>query len=82
MQWFRALLPREEAFFDRFVEHARLLLEGAEALRALLDGGDRVPEWCETIVRHEHAADAITRDVLLAIAGPSSPRSIEAISAT
>src|SRR5579884_2619451 len=67
MQWFRALLPREESFFDRFVEHARLLLLGAEALRELLNGGEGVPGCCALIVKHEQAADAITREVHLAV---------------
>ncbi|HLK23419.1 MAG TPA: DUF47 domain-containing protein [Caulobacteraceae bacterium] len=67
MQWFQALLPREERFFDRFVAHARLVLAGAEALRDLLNGGAAVPAACEAIVRHEEAADAVTREVILAI---------------
>ena len=67
MQWFRALLPREDSFFDKFVEHARLLLLGAETLRELLNGGEGVPACCALIVKHEQAADAITRDVHLAV---------------
>ena len=67
MRWFQALLPREDSFFDRFTAHARLLVLGAEALRDLLNGGDTVASACAAIVRHEEAADEITREVFLAI---------------
>jgi predicted phosphate transport protein (TIGR00153 family) len=67
VRWFQALLPREDSFFDRFEAHARLLVAGAEALRALLNGGAGVPAACARIVEHEEAADAVTREVFLAI---------------
>jgi hypothetical protein len=67
MRWFQALLPREDRFFGYFVEHARLLLKGSEALRELLHGGDRVAESCAAIMRHEEAADEVTRNVFLAV---------------
>jgi predicted phosphate transport protein (TIGR00153 family) len=67
MRWFQALLPREDRFFGYFVEHAKLLLRGAEALRELLGGGDGVPEGCAAIMRYEEAADEVTRNVLLAV---------------
>ena len=52
--WFRALMPREERFFDLFARHAQVTLAGAEALRALLKGGDNVVQCCR-------AADARRR---------------------
>ena len=67
MRWFQALLPREDRFFGYFIEHAKLLLRGAEALRELLAGGEGVPEGCAAIMRYEEAADAVTREVLLAV---------------
>jgi len=67
MRWFQALLPREDKFFGYFIDHARLLLKGAESLRELLAGGEGVPEACAAIMRYEEAADAVTRDVLLAV---------------
>src|SRR6185312_17329557 len=67
MRWFQALLPREDRFFGYFVEHAKLLLQGAEALRALLAGGEGVPESCAAIMRYEEAADEVTRNVMLAV---------------
>jgi predicted phosphate transport protein (TIGR00153 family) len=67
MRWFQALLPREDRFFGYFVEHAKLLLQAAEALRELLSGGEGVPEGCAAIMRYEDAADTVTREVLLAV---------------
>ena len=60
-------MPREDSFFDQFIAHARLLIQAAEALRELLNGGDGVAAACATIIRHEEAADEITRAVFLAV---------------
>ncbi|MGU3539390.1 DUF47 domain-containing protein [Methylobacterium sp. A54F] len=65
--WFRALMPREDRFFDLFERHARTLVAGAEALEGVLRGGPTVPEHCRVIVEQEQAADAITAEVLLAV---------------
>lgn len=67
MSWFQALLPREDKFFDLFEAHAETLVKGAEALRGALEGGAGTVGWCEKIVEHEHAADAVARDVLYAV---------------
>ena len=67
MKWFRSLLPREERFFDQFVQHARLLALGAEAMRDLLNGGEGIEAACAAIARHEAAADEIARSVFLSI---------------
>lgn len=65
--WFRALLPREDKFFDLFEQHSRLLVGGAEALQKLLAGGDGVERYCREIIDLENQADDITREVLLAV---------------
>jgi len=65
--WFRALIPREERFFELFVRHAEVTLAGAEALRALLSGGDDVLRHCKEINTRELEADEITREVLTAL---------------
>jgi uncharacterized protein Yka (UPF0111/DUF47 family) len=65
--WFRALMPREEQFFDLFSRHAQVTLAGAEALRSLLNGGEDVLRYCKEISAHETAADDITREVLTAL---------------
>ncbi|GEO97912.1 DUF47 domain-containing protein [Methylobacterium haplocladii] len=65
--WFRSLMPREDKFFVLFAEHSRTLVAGAEALNALLAGGDGVEARCREIVAEEQKADDITREVLAAI---------------
>jgi predicted phosphate transport protein (TIGR00153 family) len=65
--WFRAMLPREDKFFDLFERHSRILVAGAEALQGLLDGGEGVERRCKEIIELEDQADEITREVLLAV---------------
>jgi predicted phosphate transport protein (TIGR00153 family) len=67
LNWFRALMPREDRFFDLFAQHATTVVGGAEALEKLLQGGEGIEQHCRTIIRLEDEADAITRDVLLAV---------------
>src|SRR6266853_268756 len=65
--WFRALMPKEERFFDLFTRHARVTLAGAQALRTLLKGDDDVLRCCREITKRENEADEITREVLTAL---------------
>src|SRR6202158_3252052 len=65
--WIRALMPKEERFFDLFARHAQVTLAGAEALKGLLNGGDDVPRYCKEINARENEADEITREVLTAL---------------
>ncbi|GGH18499.1 nuclease PIN [Alsobacter metallidurans] len=67
LNWFRALLPREDRFFALFEQHSLTLQQGADALAKLLEGGDDVPRWCAEIVKHENEADAIAHAVMLAV---------------
>ncbi|WP_336492651.1 DUF47 domain-containing protein [Methylobacterium nigriterrae] len=67
LSWFKALMPREDRFFDLFERHSRTLVAGAEALQGVLQGGADVPHYCRAIVEREHEADAITAEVLLAV---------------
>jgi predicted phosphate transport protein (TIGR00153 family) len=64
--WFRALMPKEERFFELFTRHAQVTLAGAEALRALLKGDD-VQQCCREITKRENEADEITREILTAL---------------
>jgi predicted phosphate transport protein (TIGR00153 family) len=64
LSWFQAVMPKEHAYFEMFGRHAATLVKGAEALRQLLDGGERTDHWCAEIMRHEDDADVITREVL------------------
>jgi len=65
MLWLQALMPKEERFFDLFNRHARTIVDGSEALNALLHGGVSVPDACRKVMDFENQADAITRDVLI-----------------
>ena len=67
MRWFRALMPREERFFDLFARHSDVVVAGAKALRQMLDGGDAVPQHYKVVMDREHDADDITREVLIAV---------------
>jgi len=58
-------MPKEERFFDLFNRHARTIVDGAEALNALLHDGATVPDACHKVMDLENQADAITRDVLI-----------------
>ena len=65
--WFQRLLPREEKFFELFIQHSETVVAGAEALRSLLDGGENVPQHYKTIMDREQDADNVTREVLIAV---------------
>ncbi|HEY1707214.1 MAG TPA: DUF47 domain-containing protein [Rhizomicrobium sp.] len=65
LRWFQALMPREDRFFVLFNQHAEILVQGANALRTLLNGGPEVADHARKVMDFENQADAITRDVLL-----------------
>jgi predicted phosphate transport protein (TIGR00153 family) len=67
MRWFQALLPREERFFELFERHSHAVERGAEALRAMLDGGNAISEHCQSVMDYEHEADDLTREILMAV---------------
>jgi uncharacterized protein len=67
LRWFRALMPKEDRFFDLFEEHSRTVLAGAEALRATLAGGPNIEQNITTVMNREDDADKITGEVLAAI---------------
>lgn len=64
MRWFQRLMPQQGRFFELFEAHAEILVFGADALAKLLQGGDGIDENIAEIVRREHQADDITREVL------------------
>ncbi len=63
----RSIMPREDRFFDMFQRHADILVAGADAMSAMLAGEQPIEESCKRIAQHEHAADDVTRDVLVAV---------------
>ena len=67
LRWFRAFLPREERFFDLFARHAMVVMQGAQALQGVLQGGDDTPVYCQRVHQLENEADNITREVMTAV---------------
>lgn len=64
---FRALLPRDERFIERFTAHARLIVPAAQAFRDLVFN---VGDWTQHVAeinRLEAEADKITRETVMAI---------------
>lgn len=61
------LIPRETKFFDMFTEIASNVVEGAEALHALLQNYDyeRMPAAIEKIKEIEHRGDDMTHRLLV-----------------
>lgn len=64
---FRAMMPREERFFDHFTAHARLVLIAAEALRDLVKNGDQLEMRFQRIHQAENDADKITKEIQAAV---------------
>jgi predicted phosphate transport protein (TIGR00153 family) len=67
LRWFHALMPKEERFFDMFASHSRAVLAGAQALRAMLEGGEAVQGNYQAVMDREQDADDVTREVLIAV---------------
>jgi uncharacterized protein len=67
LHWFQALLPKNDQFFDLFAAHSHAIVAGAHALRALLEGGDDVAQYCKVVTDREHEADGVTRAILVAV---------------
>jgi predicted phosphate transport protein (TIGR00153 family) len=65
--WFRSLMPKEDRLFGMFERHAQTLVDGAAALRTLLDGTADVALACRTIAQHEERADQIAAEALQAV---------------
>jgi uncharacterized protein len=67
LRWFQALLPKDDRFFELFAAHSHVIADGARALRALLEGGEVVPECYRVVTDRENDADVVTRDILIAV---------------
>jgi predicted phosphate transport protein (TIGR00153 family) len=67
LRWFHALMPKEERFFELFARHSEAVLAGAEALRAMLEGGAAVKANYQAVMDREQDADDATREVLIAV---------------
>jgi uncharacterized protein Yka (UPF0111/DUF47 family) len=67
LRWFHALMPKEEKFFELFARHSQAVLAGAEALRAMLEGGPAIQRNYQIVMDREQDADDVTREVLIAV---------------
>ncbi|HEV2866064.1 MAG TPA: DUF47 family protein [Allosphingosinicella sp.] len=63
----RAIMPREDRFFDMFRRHADILVEGADTMAAMFAGEAGIDESCALIGDHESSGDDVTREVLVAV---------------
>ncbi len=61
----RKFLPREESFFDLFIDQANNIHEGAKALVDMLAHYTGVPEQAQNIKAIEHKGDEITHHTFL-----------------
>jgi uncharacterized protein Yka (UPF0111/DUF47 family) len=67
LDWFQRLMPQQPLFFALFERQAATVGRGAEALRKMLDGGPAIAQHCHRVMQLESEADAITREVLIAV---------------
>jgi predicted phosphate transport protein (TIGR00153 family) len=67
LRLFRRLMPREDAFFDLFQRHAETIVAGADQLAGMFSGAVPIADACARIDELESQADAIAREVLLAV---------------
>jgi uncharacterized protein len=63
----RAIMPREDRFFDMFERHAAILVAGADTMAAMFAGEAGIEQSCAQIGEHESGGDDVTRDVLMAV---------------
>src|SRR3546814_4335893 len=57
-------MPQQGRFFELFEAHAATLVAGSEALAELFQDGADIRAHIAEIIRREHQADDITREVL------------------
>jgi uncharacterized protein Yka (UPF0111/DUF47 family) len=54
LKWFYALMPKEERFFDLFARHSKVVVAGAEALRAMLEGPEGIERNYQIVMDVPH----------------------------
>jgi predicted phosphate transport protein (TIGR00153 family) len=64
---FKAIMPKEVAFFDLFARHAETLVAGSDVMARMFASEIEVGEGCRLIGEHENRADEVTREVLHAV---------------
>jgi predicted phosphate transport protein (TIGR00153 family) len=58
------LIPREESFYDLFVQQAEILVRGATLLQDLVTNWDGVEEKARRLHDFEHELDEVTHEVM------------------
>lgn len=64
---FRAMMPHDERFIERFCNHSKLIVPAAEAFRALMSDDGQAEQHAAEIIRLEEEADQVTRETVFAI---------------
>lgn len=67
MRVFRSLMPHDGRFIERFCEHSRNVVGGAQAFCSMLAGNGDVDAHYAELCRFEDAADDVTRETVMAI---------------
>ena len=70
------LIPKDEKFYDLFVEDARIMLEAARKLEEMVGVYDRLDERVSEIQALEHEGDGVDNEVEARLERASSRRSI------
>ncbi|MGH2682203.1 MAG: DUF47 domain-containing protein [Actinomycetota bacterium] len=58
------LIPREESFYELYVQDGRLLGQAAELLRQIVESYDDVPAKVRRLHDIEHEADEVTHEIM------------------
>jgi uncharacterized protein len=58
------LIPREESFYELYVQHGKLLGQAAELLRQLVESFEDVPAKVRRLHDIEHEADEVTHEIM------------------
>ena len=53
LDWFQRLMPQTPLFFPLFERHATTVTAAAEALRQMLEGGERASQHCQDVMRYD-----------------------------
>jgi predicted phosphate transport protein (TIGR00153 family) len=64
LKLFRAVMPKEVAFFDMFERHSATLVGGSEVMARMFAKEEGINEACRQISQFEEQADQVTREVL------------------
>jgi hypothetical protein len=58
------LIPREESFYELYVQHGKLLRQAADLLQQLVESYDDVPAKVRRLHDIEHEADEVTHEIM------------------